>query len=283
MDMKGNYYFLADAYYSCKPMLKGLLGNDNHIITRMKSNAVAYEKETHIKKGRGRPKIFGKKVILKNNFIDHKGFETIASPIYGEIDVSLEIKVCDLILKGISKVVRYVLVKHPTRGNVILMSSDINLSGSEIVELYGKRFKIEVSFKEAIHTVGAYSYRFWMKDMKKTRKWDGTKHLHKESDDYRMQFLKKINAYNLHVQFGLIAQGILQYLSIRHEKEIWQTFGSWLRTIRPGIPPSEKVVSMSLRNGLLEFLTGRKIPSAFKKFMQERSDISRMPGHRMAS
>ena len=283
MDMGGHYYFLADAYYSCKPMIKGLLQNDNHIISRMKSNAVAYERAVQENKGRGRPKIYGEKVILKNQFKNQKGFVSIVSPIYGEVDVFIEVKICDLILKGISKVVRYVLVKHPTRGNVILMSTDTNLKASEIVELYGLRFKIEVSFKESIHTVGAYSYRFWMKEMKKTRRWDGTRHLHKESAEYRKQFLKKINAYHLHVQFGLIAQGILQYLSINHPKEIWLTFGSWLRTIRPGIPPSEKVVTLSLRNGLLDFLTGRKIPSAFKIFMQARSDISRMPGHRMAS
>jgi len=283
MELSGHYYFLADAYYSCKPMIKGLLKNGNHIISRMKSNAVAFKKAESREKGRGRPKIYGEKVILKNHFNKQKGFVKIVSPIYGEVDVFLEVKTLDLILKGISKAVRYVLVKHPTRGNVILMSTDTNLKASEIVELYGLRFKIEVSFKQSIHTLGAYSYRFWMKDMKKTRRWDGTKHLHKESAEYRKQFLRKINAYHLHVQFGLIAQGLLHYLSINHPKEIWLTFGSWMRTIRPGIPPSEKVVAMSLRNGLLDFLTGRKIPSAFKIFMQERSDLSRMPGHRMAS
>ena len=233
-------------------------------------------------KGKGRPRVYGEKIKLKNEFNVQKGFKKIVSPIYGEVDIFLEVKICDLMLKGISKVVRYVLVKHPVRGKVILMTTDTQLSAADIVDLYGKRFKIEVSFKEAIHTVGAYSYRFWMKDMKKTRKRDGTRFLHKESAEYRAQYLRKINAYHIHVQLGLIAQGIFQYLSVGHESEIWRTFGGWLRTIRPGIPPSEKVVSLSLRNGLLEFLTSRKTPPAFKEFMQKRADISRMPAHRLA-
>lgn len=53
---------------------------------------------------------------------------------------------------------------------------------------------------------------------------------------------------------GVVAQGLMQFLSVRYTNEVWRSFGSWLRTIRQGIAPSELVVSIALRNTLREFL-----------------------------
>ena len=64
---------------------------------------------------------------------------------------------------------------------------------------------------------------------------------------------QKISAYNLHVQMSLIAHGLLQYLSAHFSDAVWSNFGSWLRTIRPGIPASANVVQESLRNQLYYF------------------------------
>src|SRR4051794_17632433 len=36
------FYFVADAYYAAHKIVVGLLKQDNHLLTRMKSNAVAY-------------------------------------------------------------------------------------------------------------------------------------------------------------------------------------------------------------------------------------------------
>jgi hypothetical protein len=47
------------------------------------------------------------------------------------------------------------------------------------------------------------------------------------------------DAYHTFIQAGVVAQGLLQYLAVAAPKLVWDTFGSWLRTIRPGIPPSE--------------------------------------------
>ena len=59
------YYFVADAYYSNGKMVRGLLSRGNHLITRAKSNAVAYELpiDDGIRK-RGRKRKYGDKVKL---------------------------------------------------------------------------------------------------------------------------------------------------------------------------------------------------------------------------
>src|SRR6202521_636914 len=62
------YYFVADAYYAAGKIVSGLLKQGNHLVTRVKSNAVAYAPATQ-KKGRrkkGRPKTYGKKIKLKS-------------------------------------------------------------------------------------------------------------------------------------------------------------------------------------------------------------------------
>lgn len=275
-----NYYLVADAYYFCGRLAQSLVKNDNHLITKIRINAVAYHPFNDTKTSKGRKKIYGEKVKLINLFKGGNGWTEANSPVYGETDVILKYKVTDLMWKNFLGLARYVLVKHPTRGKMILLSTDTELDPLKIIELYGRRFKIEVSFKNAVHSIGAYFYHFWMKDMEKCRRGDGDKYLDEMDVDFRKKFLQKIKSYNLHVQMGLIAQGLLQYLAMNFSKEIWSSFGSWLRTIRPGIPPSEQVVSMALRNTYLQFLLSRKINLSFKKFIMEKMDFDRFSRYR---
>ena len=108
-----------------------------------------------------------------------------------------------------------------------------------VIRLYGLRFKIELSFRQALRVLGVYAYRFWMRSMDKLKRCEGTQHLHHKSDAYRNAVRRKIGAYHLHIQIGLIAQGLLQYLAVTYPRLVWDSFGSWLRTVRPGIPPSD--------------------------------------------
>ena len=89
--------------------------------------------------------------------------------------------------------------------------------------------------------------------------------------------------YHCHLQTGVIAQGLLQILSGLHPQLVWSYFGSWIRTIRPGIPPSEQIVSMALRHRLPEFLAGASNASALAKFISERLDLERVEGLRLAA
>ncbi len=111
---------------------------------------------------------------MKGIFSRSELFEKGISPVYGEERIEINFLIQDLIWKELGQLVRFVLVDHPTRGRIILLSTDTKLSAMEIIKLYGLRFKIEVSFKEAVHTIGTFKYHLWMKDLKKiqTRQTD---------------------------------------------------------------------------------------------------------------
>ncbi len=155
------------------------------------------------------------------------------------------------------------------------MSTDISLTATEIVHLYGSRFKIEHTFKQSVRVVGAFSYHFWMKAMKPLGRRSGDQHIHKKSTSYREAAHRKIHAYHVFVLAGAISQGLLQYLAAVHPKQVCQTFGSWLRTIRPGVAPSEFVVAIALRQSFPEFLVINAKNNNLAKFIVERQDLDR--------
>ena len=87
--------------------------------------------------------------------------------------------------------------------------------------------------------------------------------------------------YFVHV--GIVSQGLLQYLASCHTELVWKSFGSWLRTIRPGIVPSELVVATALRHCLPEILLVNSKNSELAKFITERQDLDRMAVFRLVS
>jgi hypothetical protein len=163
------------------------------------------------------------------------------------------------------------------------MCTDLTLSAIDIIRLYGLRFKIEFSFKQAVRLIGSFAYHFWMQDMKPLRRGNGNQYLHRESLKYRNAIKRKIHAYHVFIQAGIVCQGLLQYLSVTFPALVWNSFGSWLRTIRPGIPPSELVVANALRQTLPEFLLNNHQGDFIEKFIVERQDPATMEMFRLAT
>lgn len=278
------FYFVADAFYAARKIIKGLLDQNNHLISRVKSNAVAYV--PHAQCGppkRGRPRLYGTKLRLKSLFNDPKTMQSAASPVYGEHNVTIQYRVCDLLWRPVGRLVRFVAVSHPSRGSCLLMCTDLSLNAIDIIRLYGLRFKIELSFKQAVRLIGSFAYHFWMQDMKPLRRGNGNQHLHRESLDYRNAIKRKIHAYHVFIQAGIVCQGLLQYLSVAYPALVWNSFRSWLRTIRPGIPPSELVVANALRQTLPEFLLNNPQRDFIEKFIVQRQDPATMQMFRLAT
>lgn len=171
-----------------------MLAAGHHLVTRVRTTAVAYHPAPQpLKRGRGRPLVYGKKVRLKDSW-NLPGFVTAASPAYGEKNVTIRILTLDLLWRPVGRIVRFVLVDHPHRGRIILMTTHLGLSAIEIVRLYfySYRFKIEICFKQAVHTVGAYAYRFWMKAMPRQHRGAGNQYLHRATPEYRARVHHKL-------------------------------------------------------------------------------------------
>jgi hypothetical protein len=281
------YIFVADAYYAAGKIVRGLLENGNHLVTRVKSNVVAFEappvQDHHKKRKRGRPLKYGKKIRIASLIHDEGAFLTAASPIYGEKSVSLRYRVADLFWRPVGILVRFVIVQHPSRGSVFLMSTDLNLSPLEIIELYGLRFKIELSFKQALRVIGTFAYHFWMAAMTPIKRKSGNQYPHRNTADYRDGIRRKLAAYHRHIQLGLIAQGLLQILSVTAPDLVWRSFGSWMRTIRPGLAPSELVTAIALRNTLPEYLADNHINAKQTKFLRDKIDVERSEGLKLVA
>ena len=277
LQLPENYYLVADAYYASGKVIKGVLKDGNHLITRCRSNAVACFPAARVtgKRRRGRPRLYGQKVGLNNLLRSAHKTIHMSSPVYGEHKVTIKVKSFELMWDSASRPVRFVLVEHPERGRWILLCTDLQLEVREIIRLYGLRFKIEMGFKQAAEVIGAYQYHFWMRDMKKIKRRGGDQYLHMETESYRQGIRRKLRSYHVHLFAGVVAQGLMQYLSACHTELVWRSFGSWLRTIRAGVAPSERVVSMSLRNTLCEFLLVNAQTNNLAKFITERQDRNR--------
>ncbi len=275
----GSVVLVADAYYASQKVIRPLLVEGHHLVTRVRSNTVAYRKARRPRcPRRGRPRVYGAKLRLRDLWNQEDRFLVARSPVYGETGIEIQYRTEDLLWRPVGRLVRFVWVRHPVRGRLLLMTTDLALDPLQVIALYGYRFKIEVAFKQALHTVGAYAYHFWMMAMKPLRRRSGNQHLHRASDEYRRLVRRKMDAYHRSIQLGCIAQGLLQHLSCQHRKNVWGHFRSWMRTMNPAAPPSEAVVAEALRSSLPEFLLHVRGSHELEKFISANADPDRHVG-----
>ena len=154
---------IADAYYASGKIIRPLLAKGHQLVTRAKSNAVAYLPVPDVPhRGKGRPRIYGDKVRLKDLAKDNAAFTSAPSPVYGENDVTVRFRCVDLLWRPVARIVRFVIVHHPVRGTIFLLCTDLSLAPLEILQLYGYRFKIELGFRQAVHVLGAPTTSGWL-------------------------------------------------------------------------------------------------------------------------
>jgi hypothetical protein len=262
---------VADAYYASRKVIVPLLEGGHRLVTRVRKSTVAYRIPPPVRtRRRGRPRIYGSHVRVRDLFDDSGKFESAPSPVYSERNVAISYRSFDLVWRPVGRSVRFVLVRHPVRGSIVLLSTDLTLDPLDVITLYAYRYKIEPGFRQALHVVGSYSCHFWMAAMTPLRRKSGDQYMHRKSQDYRDRVRRKLDAYHRHVQPGCIAQGLLQYLAITCSDTVWRLFRSWLRTMNPDQPPSELVVACALRSSLAEFLDAKLADPVLAKFLRQR-------------
>jgi hypothetical protein len=268
-------YLVVDKYYCSGRFMKQLVANNIHIVTMMKHGAVAYLlPDQKQKKRRGRPLKYGKKIKLFDLFKQSLPF--IKMPLSGNPGAEIEYHAVQLFWKPLGSLAMFVLTRHPIKGNAIVMSTDLTADPASFIKIYGLRFKIEVLFKSAVHTIGVFLYRFWLKKMASKKRGSGDQCLQFAERRFKDSVAKKIHAYHLFMQIGFIAQGLMQYLSMHCYQVVWKHFGTWLRTIRPNTLPSEMVVALAMTGTYSEFLADGEYGSFLRKFLRQKIDRRRL-------
>jgi len=241
---------VLDAYFAVGPVfviLKQVVDHSGrrlvHIVTRAKSNVVGYRNPPPKTGAPGRPRKYGLKLKLMALFeTKAEAFEQATIELYGRCKTVSFLRI-DLIWKPVGEQIRFVLVIDGSE-KFILMSSDLTLSAPDIIRAYSYRFKIEVSFKMLKLLMGVFFYRFWTSAWPRIGKCT-TSDLSTVNDPRAKSLIEQAtNAIEAFANFGCIATGILQIISLNFHQTIWRKYSGWLRTVTSTVPSEEIVKSV---------------------------------------
>lgn len=137
-------YLVVDGYFMKKEFILPLANAGLHVITKMRSDAHLHypAREEDQPKGRGRKKVKGKKINLKQ--IDKRRWKLVLQP--NDYSVYTTLAWC-VALRRLVRVV-YVLHRHNNNYEVFL-STDTELSAEKILQYYRIRFQIEFLLRDA--------------------------------------------------------------------------------------------------------------------------------------
>jgi DDE superfamily endonuclease len=267
---------LGDCQYACRPILDALRRSGFHFIGRVRLNTTAFEvAPAPEKRKRGRPRKYGKKVLLQQLFAHTESFRRSQVDMYGEKQEAL---LREVVLYWQKSLVKFVLSVDAKGRKAIFLSTNLALGCEAIVEAYGWRFKIETSFRALVERVFAFSYRFWLKAMAKRKRGDGDQFLHRAGERYRTKVMRKVEAYERFVNMAAISLGLLQMLSLQYAEQVWARLPLWFRTLRKEAGPSEHVVKAVLLAEMDRILGSSGQGTLLEKILATRTKL-KLPPH----
>nr|CBX28339.1 hypothetical protein N47_G36630 [uncultured Desulfobacterium sp.] len=95
------------------------------------------------------------------------------------------------------------------------------------------------------HLMGSFFYRFWTHAWPRIGKQTTSDLSHAAEDVRKIRLISQTaNAIEAFANFGCIATGILQIISLNFYQTIWSKYPGWLRTVTSTIPSEEIVKSV---------------------------------------
>jgi len=242
-------YALLDAYYASAKVLQLFRAKELHLISRARISTVAYAAFSLLpgKRGRGRPRKWGSAIPLKDLFAPPSACSKAVVWLYGQ-RTTVYYQCFQYVWDSPDATVLFVLTQLPNGKQMILLSSDVKLTGVQVIEAYGKRFKIEVCFRTFVLLLGGFAYQFWLKLMDKTTPFPPNLCLANYSSTAQHQIQQKVEAFERFVNLNAIVLGVLQLLALELPQTIWNNFPRWFRTLPEHGYPTEQIVRLTLQH-----------------------------------
>jgi hypothetical protein len=260
----GKAILLLDRYFLSIPALLALDAYNAvaenpimHIVTKAKCNCSAYHLPVNIPGQRGRPRKKGASIKMFDLFVSEAAqFKTVNALLYGKPE-NIRYYCLDLLWgKGLYKMLRFVLVEY-NNTKTILVTTDLALYPVDIILLYGKRFGIEVMFREMKQVVGAFDYRFWSKYMPKInrfKKKTDTDPIDQVANPLAKKRIKlAVKAMEGFMFCSIVATGLLQMASLQFSGTEELKKLRYLRTYRNSVA-SEATIADFIKKNLTHML-----------------------------
>jgi hypothetical protein len=149
-------HLVVDGYYTCRKFVDGICDVDLQVVGKLRKDAGLVYPYVGPQKQRGRRRIYGERVQWSN--LDQSYWQN-----EGEMDKGVRLHSALLHHRTLGRLVRVALLQqqrsHGVKGvkgvsQVLLFSTDLSLSGRDIVRFYRARFQIEFLFRDAKGSMG---------------------------------------------------------------------------------------------------------------------------------
>ena len=143
-------YVVADAYFAKATFAQGLMDMGFHLVSRLRDDAnLMYIYNGKPTGKRGRPKVYGEKIDFDN--LDYSKMERIETDSEDE-----ELYTLVAYSKAMKRNIRLVIWRSSIGKHKLYFSTDIDMSGKEVIEFYRTRFQIEFCYRDAKQYTGLY-------------------------------------------------------------------------------------------------------------------------------
>jgi hypothetical protein len=143
-------HLAVDGYYTCRKFVDGICALQLQVVGKLRKDAGLVYPYHGPQKPRGRRRVYGERVQWSNLDQSHWQDE-------GELEKGVRLQSALLHHRTLGRRVRVVVLQQERRqgvSQVLLFSTDLSLSGRDIVRFYRARFQIEFLFRDAKGSMG---------------------------------------------------------------------------------------------------------------------------------